>query len=441
MATLLLVEDRDSLRRMLTRALEAEGHTVVAEADLAPALARVAAQPFDLVLTDLMLPGGSGLDLVAEAKRVAADLPVVVLTGFGTVASAVRAMKLGAADFVEKPVDLDALSRLVRSLIALEPPSPLFAVPGVPPIVGRHPRFKAALRLLERVAPSPTTVLLTGESGTGKELFARALHALSPRAQGPFVAVNCAAIPETLVETELFGHEKGAFTGADRRRAGRFEQARRGTLFLDEVGDLPGPVQAKVLRVLDGGGYERVGGGEPLSADVRIVAATNRDLGGMSAEGRFRSDLLFRLEVFPIELPSLAEREGDVPLLARYLANSLAERHRVVAPDFSDEALAALAERRWPGNVRQLANAVERAVILYAGKRLGRAEVAQLFEAEAAHAERDGGSGDERARIKSALEAAAGDKRAAAERLGLSYRRLLAKVRELDLGGYPAYRD
>jgi DNA-binding NtrC family response regulator len=443
-ATVLLVEDRDSLRRMLTRALESEGHTVVAEADLGPAKTRVDAQPFDLVLTDLMLPGGSGLELVAEAKRVRAELPVVVLTGFGTVASAVRAMKLGAADFLEKPVDLDALSKLVHSLVADEPPEPVFAVPGVAPIVGRHPRFKAALRLLERVAPAPTTVLLTGESGTGKELFARALHALSPRAQGPFVAVNCAAIPETLVETE-----KGAFTGADRRRAGRFEQARHGTLFLDEVGELPPAVQAKVLRVLDGGGYERVGGGESLAADVRIVAASNRDLAEMSAAGRFRSDLLFRLEVFPIELPSLAERPGDVPLLARHLASSLALRHKVVAPEFSEEALSALSERPWPGNVRQLGNAVERAVILFPGQRLGRAEIAQLVETGAAGDPRGEGRGDapsaegddERARIRAALETADGDKREAARLLGLSYRRLLGRVKELDLEGYPAYRD
>jgi DNA-binding NtrC family response regulator len=433
-ARILLVEDRESLRRMLAKALGEEGHDVVAEADLPEGRARLErGERFDLVLTDLLLPAGSGLDLLASAKRALPAAPVVVLTGFGTVATAVEAMKRGAADFLEKPVDLDALAGLVRTLVAPEPPPPIFEAPGAPPLVGRAPRFRAALRLLTRVATSPTTVLLTGESGTGKELFARALHALSPRAAGPFVAVNCAAIPEALVESELFGHERGAFTGADRRRAGRFEQARGGTLFLDEVGELPAGVQAKLLRVLDGGGFERVGGGEKLAADARIVAATNRDLAEMVAAGRFRSDLLFRLEVFPIALPSLAERLEDLPLLARHLATALARRHRVAPPELSEEALAALAARPWPGNVRQLANLVERAVILHPGARLGRAEVEALASAAAPE--------DERERLRAALVASDGDQRAAARALGVSYRTLRAKVKAHDLEGFPTYRS
>jgi DNA-binding NtrC family response regulator len=371
--------------------------------------------------------------VLAEARRLRPDLPVVVLTAFGTVPGAVEAMKLGAADFLEKPVDLDALFALVAALTRTDEEPALFEVPGAPPIAGAHPRLRAALRLLKRVAPSESTVLLTGESGTGKELFARALHALSPRARGPFVAVNCAAIPETLVESELFGHEKGAFTGADRRRAGRFEQARGGTLLLDEIGELSLAVQAKVLRVLDDRSFERIGGGTEI-ADARVVAATNRDLRAMAAEGTFRSDLMFRLEVFPVALPSLAERPGDVAILARHLAARLAERHRAAAPELTVEALARLEAASWPGNVRQLANLLERAVILHPGERLGAREIEALLSPARAPS-------TEAERVREALAAAGGDRRRAAEALGVSYRTLLRRIRDLDLGGYPDYRS
>ena len=439
MARLLVVEDRDSLRRMLARALVEEGHEVTAEADAPAALERLATgERFDLVLTDLMLPGGSGLDVVSAARRAAEAVPVVVLTGFGTVGAAVEAMKRGAVDFLEKPVDLERLCALVRSLTAAagaagEATPASFEAPGVAPIVGRHPRLRAALRLLERVAPTETTVLLTGESGTGKELFARALHALSPRSRGPFVAVNCAAMPEALVESELFGHERGAFTGADRRRPGRFEQARGGTLFLDEIGDLPLAVQAKVLRVLDGGGFERVGGGAPLVADVRLVAATNRDLAAMVAAGDFRTDLLYRLEIFPLALPSLAERREDVPLLVEHLLELLGRRHGAPPPVPTAEATARLAAEPWPGNVRQLANVLERAVILHAGERLDAAAVEALLSGA-------GESAGERARLRAALADTGGDKRLAAQALGISYRTLLKRVQAHDLEGYPKYR-
>jgi DNA-binding NtrC family response regulator len=436
---LLLVEDRESLRRMLESALAEAGHQVVAAGDVEGARRALGGAPFDLVLTDLMLPGGSGLEVLAAAREAAqaaglAEPPVVVLTAFGTVSAAVAAMKAGAADFLEKPVELDRLFALVDTLARRAPGRERFEVPGAPPIVGAHPRLRAALRLLERVAPTDSTVLLTGESGTGKELFARALHALSRRAAGPFVALNCAAIPEALLEAELFGHEKGAFTGADRRRLGRFESARGGTLFLDEIGELPLAVQAKVLRVLDGGGFERLGGGATQSAEARIVAATNRDLGAMAAAGAFRRDLLFRLEIFPIPLPSLAERATDLPLLARHLLAETAARHRLRAPELDETALARLAEAPWPGNVRQLANVLERAVILHPGERLGEAELGALL----APGEREEG---EPARLRRALEESGGDKRRAAERLGWSYRTLLRKVKEHDLAGFPKYRS
>jgi DNA-binding NtrC family response regulator len=437
-ARLLVVEDRDSLRRMMERALAGEGHRVETAADVDEARRLLAEKgPFDLVLTDLMLPSGTGLEVLAESKRLWAEAPVVVLTAFGTVPGAVEAMKLGAAEFLEKPVDLAVLSALVRDLTAPVEEAAAgaaFEAPGEAPIVGRHPRLRAALRLLERVAPTHSTVLLTGESGTGKELFARALHALSKRAAGPFVAVNCAAIPETLVETELFGHEKGAFTGASRRRSGRFELARGGTLFLDEIGELPPAVQAKVLRVLDDGSFERVGGGETLAADVRVVAATNRDLRAMVGEGGFRSDLLYRLEIFPIALPSLAERASDIPLLAGHLLGELAGRHRVEPPALDRAAVQRLESAAWPGNVRQLANVLERAVILHPGGRLGAREIEALISAA-------GGADDEAARVRAALAAADGDRRRAAAALGISYRTLLRRIREHDLAGFPRYRS
>jgi len=439
MAHLLVVEDRESLRRMLERALTEAGHAVAAVDDVPAAAHALAAASFDLVLTDLKLPSGSGLDVLAAARALKPPPPVVVMTAYGTVGAAVEAMKAGAADFLEKPVEIDHLYRLVAELAGRDALPEVFAPPGAPPIVGSHPRLRAALRLLARVAPTDSTVLLSGESGTGKELFARALHALSPRAKGPFVAVNCAAIPETLIETELFGHERGAFTGADRRRLGRFELARGGTLFLDEIGELPLAVQAKVLRVLDGGGFERVGGGEPLTTDARVVAATNRDLAALATAGEFRRDLLFRLEIFPIALPALAERPGDLAPLARHLLGQIAARHGVAPPELEPAAIERLERASWPGNVRQLANLLERAVILHPGERLGAAAVEALFSPAPGAPEADASS--ELGRLRAALAAAAGDKRRAAAELGWSYRKMLAKVREHDLEGFPRYRE
>jgi DNA-binding NtrC family response regulator len=455
---LLIVEDRESLRRMLVRALHGEGYAVDAARDLAEARTLLAAgERFDLVLSDLMLPDGSGLDVLALARAHASPQPpppVVVLTGFGSVASAVAAMKLGAADFLEKPVDLERLFRLVASLVTEVRVAPVFQPPGAPPIVGSHPLLAAAIRALERVAPTESTVLLTGESGTGKELFARALHALSPRREGPFVAVNCAAIPETLVEAELFGHEKGAFTGADRRRPGRFELASRGTLLLDEVGELPLGVQAKVLRVLDDGRFERVGGGTTLAADVRLVAATNRDLTGMVAAGEFRADLLYRLEIFPIELPPLRARASDIALVARHLGREISTRLKLPPFELAPDALTLLAAEPWPGNVRQLANVLERAAILAPGERLSAEQVSRLLGRKAGvdgdpppatlGGGEEGGAGragGERELLRQALRDCDGDKRRAATALGMSYRTFLRRIEAHDLKGYPRFRE
>jgi two-component system, NtrC family, response regulator AtoC len=439
--TILLVEDRDSLRRLLARALADEGYEVAAAATGAEAVRRLAERTFDLVLTDLKLPGISGLEVLAAARERQPRTPVVVLTGYGTVGAAVEAMKLGAFDFLEKPLELPDLAHLVERAIG-GVDEPLFQPAGAPPIVGSHPRLRAALRLLERVAPTETTVLLTGESGTGKELFARALHALSPRRRGPSVAVNCAAIPEALLENELFGHERGAFTGADRRQSGRFELAAGGTLLLDEIGELPPAIQGKVLRVLEERTFERVGGGRTLHADLRLVAATNRDLQRMVDEGSFRADLFFRLNVFPIELPPLRDRSSDVPLLTRHLIGEIARRHGLPAPHLSAAAADLLGAQAWPGNIRELANVLERAVILADGPELRPADLLPLLGAAASPTAASPivAAAGERDRVRQALVAAGGDKRRAAESLGISYRALLRRVKEHDLEGVPRYR-
>ncbi|MCZ6506927.1 MAG: sigma-54 dependent transcriptional regulator, partial [Acidobacteria bacterium] len=340
---ILVVEDRASLRKMLQLALEGEGYEVEAVGEVDAALDALAGRAFDLVLTDLKLPAGSGLDVVAASREARPTTPVVVLTAFGTVETAVEAMKLGASDFLEKPVEVTDLFALVADLVESGDAAEEFVAPGGTCIVGNHPHLRAALRLLTKVAPTDSTVLLTGESGTGKELFARALHELSSRSAGPFVAVNCRAIPETLIENELFGHEKGAFTGAHRRESGRFESADGGTLFLDEIGDLPLAVQSKVLRVLEERNFERVGGQETVRANVRLVAATNRHLAAMVEAGDFRSDLFFRLEVFPIELPPLRDRKEDVAPLARYLLERIAEKLGRPVPRLEPAALKLLA--------------------------------------------------------------------------------------------------
>ncbi|HEV8577466.1 MAG TPA: sigma-54 dependent transcriptional regulator [Thermoanaerobaculia bacterium] len=431
---LLIVEDRDSLRRMLERALGQEGYEVAAAADGRAGIRLLGEQSFDFVLTDLKLPDVSGLEVLEASRTAQPRVPVVVLTGYGTVGTAVEAMKLGAYDFLEKPLEIDDLTRLIERAIGERgEAAAVFRVPGAPPILGAHPRLRAAIRLLQRVGPTESTVLLTGESGTGKELFAQAIHALSPRRGGPYMALNCAAIPEPLIENELFGHEKGAFTGADRRQQGRFEAAQGGTLMLDEIGELPLAVQGKVLRVLEERTFERVGGGRTMRTDVRLVAATNRDLSAMVAAGEFRADLFFRLNVFPIELPPLRERASDVPLLARHLIEEIARRHRVAPPRLEDAAADLLAGEPWPGNVRELANVLERAVILSEGPAIRVSDLRQLLRPLAGAGERD--------RLKQALTAADGDKRRAAGILGMSYRALLRKIKEHDLEGVPRYRE
>ena len=360
---------------MLRHALEAHGHAVLEARDEPEAVQQLQQARPVVVLTDLKLPVGDGFGVLRAAKELDPELQVVVMTAYGSIQDAVTAMKEGAMDFLAKPIDPDHLllmveramaqRRILTEYILLK--EELAERRGAPRIIGENSKLRQVSQQLHRAAVTDATVLLEGESGTGKELFARALHALSPRNDGPFVAINCAAIPDTLLETELFGYEKGAFTGAGARKPGRFELAHRGTLFLDEIGDLPLPLQAKILRALEEKQFERVGGTQSLNVDVRVVAATNRQLKQRVAERQFREDLYFRLSVFPIQIPPLRERVDDVLILARHFvekfSRDLNKKALTLAPGAIDELLV----YQWPGNVRELQNCIERAVILTEG--------------------------------------------------------------------------
>jgi len=456
---ILLVEDKDSLRVMLRHALEAQGHTVVEARDQAEAAAALQTVRPAMVLSDLRLPEGDGFGVLRLAKELDPELPVVVMTAFGNVQDAVSAMKEGALDFLAKPVDPDHLLLLVeRALVQRRLATENFLLKeelaqrrGAPQIIGEDPRLKQVSLTLHRAASTDTTVLIEGESGTGKELFARALHALSPRADGPFVAINCAAIPEHLLESELFGYEKGAFTGAAARKPGRFELAHRGTLFLDEIGDLPLTLQPKILRALEERSFERVGGTVPLRVDVRVVAATNRGLKAAVAARQFREDLYFRLSVFPITVPPLRERPDDITLLARYFIERYRRDQNKKPMTLTESAEQALRDYPWPGNVRELQNCIERAVILADGDtiRVGQLSLTQRPAPGAPGAADEPGpwssidlSGTmaeatrrvvaevERRKIEQSLKDADGNRLRAAELLQISQKVFLAKLRE-----------
>ena len=376
---ILLVEDKESLRAVLKKTLEAEGFGVEEAPDGRAAVDKIRRDRYAMVLTDLRLPGVSGHEVLTAAQSADPEMPVILMTAYGTIRDAVSAMKAGAYDYLEKPVDADHLLALVRR--ALDHRSLLhenvllkerFSQElDVPEILGESAALKSALDQVRRVAATDATVLLLGESGTGKELFARAVHHLSGRKTHSFFPINCAAIPDNLLESELFGYERGAFTGATGTKRGKFEIADKGTLFLDEIGDLSLGLQGKVLRVIEQRQFERVGGTETRSVDIRLVAATNKDLKGLAAQGAFRQDLYFRLSVFPINVPPLRERLDDVPILARHFVKKFAAEQKKRGPIvLPPETLAALAAYSWPGNVRELENAIERALILGEGSRL-----------------------------------------------------------------------
>ncbi len=375
---ILVVEDQANHRKVLKAFLEAQGWAVAVARDGAEGCAALARRPA-LILTDLKMPGADGLAVLKESKAREPATPVILMTAFGSVPDAVEAMRRGAHDFLAKPLDFTELKRAViqalsvRRLAEREWVMPPEA--GARPLVGASPAMEKVYALIRKAGPSDAAVLVLGETGTGKELVAAALHEASPRRERPFVKVHCGAVPEDLLESELFGHEKGAFTGAVRGKPGKFELAEGGTLFLDEAGTMSPAMQVKLLRALQSGEFDRVGGTQTLKVDVRVVAATNSDLKKAVAEGRFRDDLYYRLNVVPIALPPLRERREDIPALARFFLDRSARKSGRPAPEFAPDALEALAAARWEGNVRQLENLVERLVVLADGPLLRRSDL------------------------------------------------------------------
>jgi two-component system response regulator HydG len=374
MSRILVVDDEAATRSALRGLLEAEGYLVDEAADGGAALARMAELPPDIIVTDLDMPGMSGLQLLAALRERDTELPVIVVTAATSLDTAVTAMRAGAADYITKPVDFDVLSLAVSRAIEhrdvrienenLQRQMREKHGEGIQGLLGASAAMQQVYRLVRQVAPSRATLLITGESGTGKGELARVVHTLSTRASKPFVAVHCASLAESLLESELFGHEKGSFTGAERRRIGRFEQAHEGTLFLDEVGEISGATQVKLLTVLQERRLERVGGNESIKVDVRIIAATNRDLLADVAAGRFREDLYYRLNVVHVEMPPLRTRGADTLVLAEHFLRRFARDNHKAIDHFSDRARTKLRTHRWPGNVRELENAIERAVVM-----------------------------------------------------------------------------
>ena len=450
MPRILIVEDKDSLRTMLEEMLKVEGHDVASTGSGSAAVEKLRrGERFDLVLTDWRLPGADGLAVLDAAAALDPTLPVLVMTAYGSIQTAVEAMKHGAQDFITKPVDPDLLRLLVARGLerrARSRESLLFADAqsrAMPPIVGESAAIRKVRSETERVAATDAAVLLEGESGTGKELFARAIHELSTRRNGTFVAINCAAIPETLLESELFGHERGSFTGATARRMGKFELGDAGTVFLDEIGELSLATQGKLLRVLQEKSFHRVGGTTPIQVDVRIIAASNRPLERLVAQGAFREDLFYRVRVFPIRIPALRERPEDVDPLIDWYLEHLPQELGKRAIRLSGAARNRLREYEWPGNVRELRNCLERAIILADDGTIDEKHLRLGAEPLFSEAPREETLDEARERaaqtaerlwLLRVLEKAKGDRSAAARETGLSPRRLEAKLREHGLG-------
>ena len=448
---ILIVDDEANLRRMVAAVLVAEGYRTTESANGSEAIASVQRRRPDGVLLDLQMPGGpDGLATLERLQSEAPGLPVVMMSGRAGLQDAVKATKAGAFHFLEKPLAPEAVLLTLRSALALararaEAQSLREALGATSTIVGSSPQIAEVRELIAKVAPTEARVLITGESGTGKELVATAIGASGARADAPFVRVNCAAIPRELVESEMFGHEKGSFTGATDRRIGRFEQADGGTLFLDEVGDLSLEAQAKLLRALEAGEIERVGGERPIPVDVRVVSATNKDLARATRDGSFREDLLYRIHVFPIHIPPLRERPGDIPELTAHLAGLITARIGRPAVRFDPGAMALLVEHRWSGNVRELANIVERIIILSARNVIGPDEVrAALPVATQAEAPlplpggavvplTDALDGYEKTLITRALSAAGGNVAEAARSLATDRANLYRRMRRLGI--------
>jgi two-component system, NtrC family, response regulator AtoC len=450
MATILIVEDEAKMLRLLDLNLKEEGYTILTAGAAEAGLNLLRQEKIDLVMTDLKLPGMSGLEFLQAVKRANAAIPVVLMTAYGTVETAVEAMKAGASDYVLKPFSMEEIKLILRK--ELDVRSLREENRSLREALGRRYEFKnivsksvamqEVLATLDRVAPTNSTVLLGGESGVGKDLIARAIHEHSRRAAGPFIKINCTAIPENLLESELFGYEKGAFTGATTSKPGKFELADKGSIFLDEIGDVPGTIQVKLLRVLQEREFERLGGTKTLKVDVRVVAATNQDLRAALEQGTFREDLYYRLNVVPISIPPLREHKEDIPYLADFFLERFARESGKAISGISSEAMKVLCDFHWPGNVRELENIVERAVVMNSGPKIEVADIHLDVAAPRPAAASAGGGAPslpegmtldqlEDELVKDALQRTNGNKSRAARLLGLSrntFRYRLAKI-------------
>jgi DNA-binding NtrC family response regulator len=451
METILVVEDKESMAAMLKETLESEGYKVVSAGDGLEGINYLKEGKIDLVLTDLKLPHKDGIDVLTASKEENQLRPVIIMTAYGSVETAVEAMKRGAVDFIAKPFDTDHLLMLIKRAIETQRlmtenillKEEFASKLGLPRIIGKSEKITNVAQIVQRVAPTRTTVLLIGESGTGKELFARALHNLSNRKEYPFIPINCAAIPRDLLESELFGHEKGSFTSADTKKLGKFELGDRGTIFLDEIGDLDFVLQSKLLRAIETGEIERVGAVKAVHVDVRIVAASNKDLEKAVEEKKFREDLFYRLNVFPIRIPPLRERKEDIPLLVEYFIKKYCLEIKTSLKGISKEALAMLMNCFWKGNIRELENAIERAVILCDGDTIAPehfiidrqfgsvlCEKPEPLEGTLGSISKEATRKAESQRIIDVLGETKGNKTRAAEILQVSYKTLLTKIKE-----------
>ena len=444
--TILIVDDERNTREGLQRALQDRYHVLLAE-DSHKAVQTLESTPVDVMLTDLRMPGIDGMGLLRRAMSLTNPPVCIMMTAYGSIENAVQAMQAGAYHYVTKPVNLDELELVIQRALntrRIEAENvnlheQIDRKYGLENIIGESPAMRQLFETVQQVAPSRATVLITGETGTGKELIAKAIHNLSPRKSGPFIAVHAAALPSTLLESELFGHEKGAFTGAVERRIGRFELADGGTLFLDEVSELQPPIQVKLLRVLEERAFERVGGAKTLQVDVRLVAATNKDLKKLVTEGKFRDDLFYRLSVVAVDLPALRERRDDIPLLVKAFIDEFGRENNKQVRELTPEALNVLLAYDWPGNVRELRNAIEQMVVLARAERLTVRDVPAAIRGSADLTKisvvRTGMTVEEAERqlIVQALKETEGNRTKAAQKIGISRRTLHRKLKEFGL--------
>ncbi|MFH2035566.1 MAG: sigma-54 dependent transcriptional regulator [Candidatus Zixiibacteriota bacterium] len=451
MPSILVIDDKEAMRTVLEQVLSEEGYQVDAACDGSSGLEIARSKSYDLVITDLKMPDVDGLQVLSELKQIDNDMSVIIMTAYGTVESAVTAMKNGAADFITKPFDPGHLNVIVErtlenrrlmaenSLLREELANSL----GFSEIIGQNEKMKEVSRLIQKVSVSDTSVMLQGESGTGKELFARAIHNLSPRRDKPYIAINCAAIPRELLENELFGSEKGAFTSAVARKMGKFEIADNGTLFLDEIGDMDISLQAKLLRVLQQKSFERLGGNKTIDVDVRVIAATNMNLNELIKKKIFREDLYYRLSVFPITIPPLRERADDIKPLAEYFVDKYCKDMKKAIKSISKEGLELLEKYHWPGNVRELENTIERSIILAEGKKITPEHMAirlrttdEIRLREGAGLKEIGAYSQmqaEKSAIIRVLKQVRGNKRKCASVLKIDYTTLFDKIKKYDI--------